>query len=42
VAASGGKVVMANHPVAVSRGEPPEADGGAKAVAQLSDVQSIQ
>src|SRR5208337_4937361 len=39
VAASGGKVVLTNHPIAISRGEPPEALGGTKTVELLSEAQ---
>jgi hypothetical protein len=42
VAASGGKVVLTNHPVAVSRGEPPNSIGAEKTVALLSEAQSVQ
>jgi 4-amino-4-deoxy-L-arabinose transferase-like glycosyltransferase len=42
VAASGGKVVLTNHPVVVSQGEPPTAIGGARTVALLSEAQSLQ
>ena len=42
VAASGGKVVLTNHPVAVSRGEPPNSIGAEKTVALLSEAQSLQ
>ena len=42
VAASGGKIVLTNHPIAVSRGEPPRETGGANEVAGLSEAQSVQ
>jgi 4-amino-4-deoxy-L-arabinose transferase-like glycosyltransferase len=42
VAASGGKVVLTNLPLAVSRGEPPTAPSGAKTVARLSEAGSVQ
>ena len=37
VASSGGKVVLSNHPIAVSRGERPTAVGAPKTVALLSE-----
>ena len=42
VAASGGKVVLTNHPVAISRGEPPHSITGEKTVAMLSEARSVQ
>jgi 4-amino-4-deoxy-L-arabinose transferase-like glycosyltransferase len=42
VVASGGKIVLTNHPVAISRGEPPETIGGEKTVARLSETQSVR
>ncbi len=42
MAASGGKVVLTNRPIAVSRAEPPQAIGGAKTVALLSKAQPVQ
>ena len=42
VAESGGKVVVTNHPLAVSRVDPPNAIGGVNKVAQLSKARSVQ
>jgi hypothetical protein len=42
VASSGGKVVLSNHPIAVSRGERPTAVGAPKTVALLSEAESTR
>jgi hypothetical protein len=42
VAASGGKVVLTNHPVVVSQGVRPTAIAGARTIAELSEAQSVQ
>jgi 4-amino-4-deoxy-L-arabinose transferase-like glycosyltransferase len=41
LAASGGKVVLTNRPVAISQGEPPPSVGGPKTVARLSGAQLV-